>query len=70
MLLFYTVIREGLTDKKTFALRSKEIMRVNQLKRKGRVIPRERFACAKALGRESMTVLNTRKNHHLASTIV
>lgn len=63
-------MREGISEKKTFDLRSKEITRVNQLKRKGRVIPRERFACAKALGRESMTVLNTQKNHHLASTIV
>ena len=47
-------MREG--KKMTFDLRSKEIMRVNQLKRKGRSIPSKRHICAKALGRESTTV--------------
>lgn len=63
-------MREGISEKMTFDLRSKEMTRANQLKRKGRDIRNERSTCAKALGRESMTVLNTQNNHHLASTIV
>ena len=63
-------MREGISEKMTFDLRSKEMMRANQLTRKGRGIANERSTCAKAFGRESMTVLNTQKNHHLATTPV
>jgi len=50
-------MREGISEKMTFDLRSKEMMRANQLTRKGRGIANERSTCAKAFGRESMTVL-------------